>query len=48
MPAEKGIPKPKASARRLDVRNYDSREASGWLSERARSKHLNYTGCGPK
>jgi len=33
MPAEKGIPKPEASARRLDVRNYDSREAWGWLSE---------------
>ena len=30
---EKGIPKPEASARRLDVRNYDSREAWGWLSE---------------
>ena len=33
MPAEKGIPKPEASARRLDVMNYDSREAWGWLSE---------------
>ena len=33
MPAEKGIPKPEASARQLDVRNYDSREAWGWLSE---------------
>ena len=33
MPAEKGIPKPEASARRLDVRNYDSREAWGWISE---------------
>ena len=33
MPAEKGIPKPEASARRLDVGNYDSREAWGWLSE---------------
>ena len=33
MPAEKGIPKPEGSARRLDVRNYDSREAWGWLSE---------------
>ena len=33
MPAEKGIPKPEASARRLDVRNYDSREAWGWLSD---------------
>ena len=31
MPAEKGIPKPKASARRLDVRNYDLREAWGCL-----------------
>ncbi len=30
MPAEKGIPKPEASARRLDVRNTDSREARGW------------------
>ena len=34
MPAEKGIPKPEASARRLDVRNYDSRKKlGGWLSE---------------
>jgi len=33
MPAEKGIPKPESSARRLDVRNYDSREAWGWISE---------------
>ena len=33
MPAEKGIPKPEASARRLGVRNYDSREAPGWLFE---------------
>jgi hypothetical protein len=27
MPAEKGIPKPEASARRLDVRSYDLRES---------------------
>ena len=33
MPAEKGIPKPEASAKRLDVRDYDSRTAWGWLSE---------------
>ena len=33
MPAEKGIPKPEASAKRLDVRDYDSRSAWGWLSE---------------
>ena len=33
MPAEKGIPKPEASARRLDVRNYDLRGAWRWLSE---------------
>ena len=33
MPAEKGIPKPEASAKRLDVRDYDVRTAWGWLSE---------------
>ena len=33
MPAEKGIPKPEASAKRLDVRDFDSRNAWGWLSE---------------
>lgn len=33
MPAEKGIPKPEASARLLNVRFYDSREAWGWLSD---------------
>ena len=33
MPAEKGIPKPEASAKRMDVRDYDSRTAWGWLSE---------------
>jgi len=27
MPAEKGIPKPEASAKRMDVRDYDSRTA---------------------
>ena len=33
MPAEKGIPRPEASAKRMDVRDYDSRTAWGWLSE---------------
>ena len=33
MPAEKGIPKPEASAKRLDVRDYDVRTAWGWLTE---------------
>ena len=33
MPTEKGIPKPEASAKRLDVRHYDVRTAQGWLSE---------------
>jgi len=27
MPAEKGIPKPEASAKRLDIRDYDVRTA---------------------
>ena len=33
MPAEKGIPKPEASAKRLNIRNYDVRTAWSWLSE---------------
>jgi len=33
MPAEKGIPKPETSAKRLDVCYYKIRIAWGWLSE---------------
>ena len=32
MPAEKGIPNPETSAKRLDVRDYGIRTAWGWLS----------------